>query len=133
MTETNPPICSGQAQAEDHALIEKIRTCPIRNVISRVGDKWSLLVLYALQDREVIRFKELQRQIPEISQKSLTQTLRTLGEDGFIHREVYPEVPPRVEYSLTARGQSFMPLLDALMAWAKENMADILRDREQNK
>ena len=99
-------------------MVDKIRTCPIRNVISRVGDKWSLLVLYALQDRETIRFKELQRQIPEISQKSLTQTLRTLGEDGFIHREVYPEVPPRVEYSLTARGQSFMPLLDALMSWA---------------
>ena len=73
--------------------------CPIRNVLARVGDKWSLLVLYNLQHREPVRFKELQRQIPDISQKSLTQTLRTLEEDGFVSREVFPEVPPRVEYS----------------------------------
>ena len=117
---------------EEFALAEKIRTCPIRNVISRVGDKWSLLVLYTLQDKEVIRFKELQRQIPEISQKSLTQVLRVLAEDGFILRNVYPEVPPRVEYSLTDRGRSFMPLLDSLMMWAKENMENIMRDREKN-
>ena len=111
--------------------------CPIRNVLSRVGDKWSLLVLYTLQHGErlsvsgAIRFKELQRQIPDISQKSLTQTLRILEEDGFVHREVFPEVPPRVEYSLTERGKSFLPLVDNMIGWAKEYMTDILRDREQ--
>ena len=106
--------------------------CPIRNVLARVGDKWSLLVLYNLQHREPVRFKELQRQIPDISQKSLTQTLRTLEEDGFVSREVFPEVPPRVEYSLTPRAHSFLPLVENMINWAKENMEDIIADRERN-
>ena len=106
--------------------------CPIRNVLSRVGDKWSLLVLYTLQHREPVRFKELQRQIPDISQKSLTQTLRTLEENGFVSREVFPEVPPRVEYSLTARAHSFLPLVENMINWAKENMEEIIKDRTNN-
>ena len=106
--------------------------CPIRNVLSRVGDKWSLLVLYNLQHREPVRFKELQRQIPDISQKSLTQTLRTLEEDGFVSREVFPEVPPRVEYSLTPRALSFLPLVENMINWAKENMDEIIKDRTNN-
>ena len=106
--------------------------CPIRNVLARVGDKWSLLVLYNLQHREPVRFKELQRQIPDISQKSLTQTLRTLEEDGFVSREVFPEVPPRVEYSLTPRALSFLPLVENIINWAKENMEEINKDRTNN-
>ena len=106
--------------------------CPIRNVLSRVGDKWSLLVLYNLQHREPVRFKELQRQIPDISQKSLTQTLRTLEKDGFVSREVFPEVPPRVEYSLTPRALSFLPLVENMINWAKENMEEIIKDRTNN-
>ena len=106
--------------------------CPIRNVLSRVGDKWSLLVLYNLQHREPVRFKELQRQIPDISQKSLTQTLRTLEEDGFVSREVFPEVPPRVEYNLTPRAYSFLPLVENMINWAKENMDEIIKDRTNN-
>ena len=106
--------------------------CPIRNVLARVGDKWSLLVLYNLQHREPVRFKELQRQIPDISQKSLTQTLRTLEENGFVSREVFPEVPPRVEYSLTARAHSFLPLVENMINWAKENMDEIIKDRTNN-
>ena len=106
--------------------------CPIRNVLSRVGDKWSLLVLYSLQHREPVRFKELQRQIPDISQKSLTQTLRTLEVDGFVTREVFPEVPPRVVYSLTPRALSFLPLVENRINWAMENLEEILKDREKN-
>lgn len=106
--------------------------CPIRNVLARVGDKWSLLVLYNLQHREPVRFKELQRQIPDISQKSLTKTLRTLEEDGFVSREVFPEVPPRVEYSLTPRALSFLPLVENMINWAKENMDEIIKDRTNN-
>ena len=106
--------------------------CPIRNILARVGDKWSLLVLYNLQHREPVRFKELQRQIPDISQKSLTQTLRTLEEDGFVHREVFAEVPPRVEYTLTPRAYSFLPLVENMIHWAKENMEDIIADRTRN-
>ena len=106
--------------------------CPIRNILARVGDKRSLLVLSNLQHREPVRFKELQRQIPDISQKSLTQTLRTLEEDGFVHREVFAEVPPRVEYNLTPRAYSFLPLVENMIYWAKENMAEIIADRERN-
>lgn len=106
--------------------------CPIRNVLSRVGDKWSLLVLYSLQHREPVRFKELQRQIPDISQKSLTQTLRTLEVDGFVTREIFPEVPPRVEYSLTPRALSFLPLVENIIKWAMENMEEIIKDREKH-
>ncbi len=107
--------------------------CPIRNILSRIGDKWSLLVLYTLQQNDTLRFKQLQRELPDISQKSLTQTLRILEEDGFIHRQVYAEVPPRVEYSLTPRALSFLPLVGNMIKWAKENMKDIMRDREAYK
>lgn len=104
--------------------------CPIRNILARVGDKWSLLVLYTLQHKEPLRFKQLQREMPDISQKSLTQTLRILEEDGFVHREVFAEVPPRVEYRLTERGLSFLPVIDNLIGWAAANMEQIISDRE---
>ena len=121
-----------QAQKNKEVRDALFPGCPIRNVLSRVGDKWSLLVLYSLQHREPVRFKELQRQIPEISQKSLTQTLRTLEVDGFVTREVFPEVPPRVEYSLTPRALSFLPLVENMIKWATENMEEIMKDREKN-
>ena len=107
--------------------------CPIRNVLSRVGDKWSLLVLYTLQHREALRVKQLQRLLPDISQKSLTQTLRMLEEDGFVSRKVYAEVPPRVEYSLTERSMSFLPVVNSLIDWAKANMDDIVSDRTRHR
>lgn len=104
--------------------------CPIRNVLARISDKWSLLVLHTLsQAGGRMRFGELRRQIPDISQKMLTVTLRTLEEDGFVTREVFAEVPPRVEYELTARAHSLFPHLQALIMWAKEHMTDIMRDR----
>lgn len=106
--------------------------CPIRNVLSRVGDKWSLLVLYTLEQSPVMRFSALRKSIPDISQKMLTVTLRTLEEDGFVKRKMYPEIPPRVEYSLTPRAHSFLPYINGLIAWAKENMNDILLDRKRN-
>ena len=106
--------------------------CPIRNVLARVGDKWSLLVLYTLQHKGSLRFKQLQRLLPDISQKSLTQTLRIL-EDGFVSRKVYAEVPPRVEYSLTERSMSFLPVVNSPIDWAKENMADIISDRTRHR
>lgn len=121
-----------QAQKNKEVRDALFPSCPIRNVLSRVGDKWSLLVMYSLQHREPVRFKELQRQIPDISQKSLTQTLRTLEVDGFVTREVFPEVPPRVEYSLTPRALSFLPLVENMIKWATENMEEIIKDREKN-
>lgn len=105
--------------------------CPIRNVLSRVGDKWSMLVLFTLENNDCQRFKELQRNIPDISQKMLTATLKTLEGDGLILREAFPEIPPRVEYSLTQKGQSLLPLINNLISWASENMEDIIESRKQ--
>lgn len=105
--------------------------CPVRNVLSHVGDKWSMLILFTLESHPTIRFKELQRNIPDISQKILTATLKTLEADGLVKREVFPEVPPRVEYSLTAKGLSLLPLIDNLLTWASDNMEDIIASRKQ--
>ena len=105
--------------------------CPIRNVLSRVGDKWSMLVLFTLESNDNQRFKELQRNIPDISQNMLTATLKMLEADGLIRREVFPEVPPRVEYSLTKKGKSLLPLIDNLLSWASENMEDIIESRRK--
>ena len=105
--------------------------CPVRNVLSRVGDKWSMLILFTLESHPTIRFKELQRNIPDISQKILTAKLKTLEADGLVKREVFPEVPPRVEYSLTAKGLSLLPLIDNLLTWASDNMEDIIASRKQ--
>ncbi len=104
--------------------------CPVRNILSRIGDKWTILVLLTLSNSGTIRFKELQRSLPDISQKMLTVTLRTLEEDGFVKREVFPVVPPKVEYTLTSRAHSLLPHIFSLTNWAKENMSDILADRK---
>ena len=107
--------------------------CPIRNILSRLCDKWSLLVIYTLNKtgKSAIRFKELQREIPDISQKMLTVTLRTLEDDGYVTRTVYPEVPPRVEYALTPRTHSLLPHINALIEWAIENKDAIMKDRKK--
>lgn len=106
--------------------------CPIRNILARLCDKWSLLVLYTLNKtgKEPVRFKELQRGIPDISQKMLTVTLRTLEEDGYVTRTIYPEIPPRVEYALTERAGSLLPHINALIEWALENKDSIMADRK---
>lgn len=119
----------------DRKMIEdaEFPGCPIRNVLARICDKWSLLVMYTLDGagRETMRFKELQRAIPDVSQKMLTVTLRTLEEDGYVMRTVYPEVPPRVEYALTPRARSLFPHVEALMGWALEHKEAILADRRR--
>lgn len=108
-----------------------IEICPIRNVIARFGNKWAFLVLLILDESEVIRFNELCRKIPDVSSRVLSGTLKTLEADGLIARKVYPEVPPRVEYSLTDTGRSLMPLISQLTAWANENMVSIVKHRKQ--
>ena len=107
--------------------------CPIRNILARISDKWSILVLFTLNQSALMRFNALQKNIPDISQKMLTMTLRTLEEDGFVKRQVYAEVPPRVEYSLTDRAVSLLPHINSLITWAKDNMNAILVDRENNR
>ena len=107
--------------------------CPIRNVLSRICDKWLLLVIYTLNahNAEPIRFNALRKLIPDISQKMLTSTLKTLEADGYVNRKVYAEVPPRVEYSLTPRSETLIPIMNSLIEWAGDNMAMILKDRQQ--
>lgn len=107
-----------------------IKNCPIRNVLARICDKWSILIIFTLEQFPVMRFGELHRMIPDISQKMLTVTLRTLEEDGLVSRKVYAQIPPKVEYSLTTRGKSLLPHLNSLIQWAKEQMNDILQDRQ---
>lgn len=119
----------------DRTMIEDavFPDCPIRNILSKLCDKWSLLVIYTLNKtgKSAIRFKELQRDIPDISQKMLTVTLRTLEDDGYVTRTVYPEVPPRVEYALTPRTYSLLPHINALIEWAIENKDAIMKDRKK--
>lgn len=106
--------------------------CPIRNVLARIGGKWTLAVLYTLASNGTpMRFKDIERANPDCSQKMLTQTLRGLEADGLVSRRVYPEMPPRVEYALTERGQSFMPVMRQLLDWAFNNLHDIVADREK--
>ncbi len=93
--------------------------CPIRHVVSRFGDKWSMLVLFMLHksDSGVLRFNEIRKLMTDCSQKMLSQTLKNLESCHLVHRKVYPEVPPRVEYSLTDTGKDLMPALTDLIAW----------------
>lgn len=108
-------------------------SCPIRNILARISDKWSLLTIYTLhKENRAVRFKELQRKIPDISQKMLTVTLRTLEEDGYVTRTIYPEVPPRVEYAITERTQTLLPHINGLIGWALENMDAIMKDRKRH-
>jgi len=104
--------------------------CPIRHVISRFGDKWSMLVLFMLNRSEtgVLRFNEIRRLMTDCSQKMLSQTLKNLEQSHLVHREVYPEVPPRVEYSLTETGRSLMPAIIALIDWGKEHFDEVVTD-----
>jgi DNA-binding HxlR family transcriptional regulator len=98
--------------------------CPTRQVINRIGDRWSLLVLYALEGG-TLRFQELRRTVDGISQKMLTQTLRLLERDGLVERQIYATVPPRVEYSLTPLGRSLSGHIASIREWAYANMAGI--------
>lgn len=114
--------------------IEKItdlENCPIRQVLDRFGDKWSILILIILDEKGKLRFTELSRHIGDISQKMLTVTLRTLETDGLIDRRSYPEIPPRVEYTLTDLGKSLLPHISGLSSWAKKNMPAILDNRHK--
>lgn len=100
-------------------------SCPIRNVLSRFSDKWSLLILLNLQGREKMRYKEILVSVPDISQKMLSGTLRRLEEDHLIKRKAYAEIPPRVEYSLTDMGRSLMPALQLMIEWAQTHFEEV--------
>lgn len=110
-----------------------INVCPICDIISRISSKWAMLVLVTLHSNGTMRFNDIQKSIGEVSQRMLTVTLRSLEADGLIHRKVYPEVPPRVEYKLSERGESLMPLLQSLIDWALEHTNAIMEDRNRDR
>ncbi len=102
--------------------------CPVREILDRVGDKWSTLVITNLVEG-TLRFSELKRRISGISQRMLTETVRSLERDGVLRRTIYPSIPPKVEYSLTPLGKSLVPLVLSLVNWAVEHRSQIRRSR----
>ncbi len=112
---------------ENLKIFTQTDTCPIRNVISRFSGKWSMLVLFILSQNAVTRFNAIRKAIPDISPKVLSETLKNLESDGLIIREIYAEIPPKVEYSLTDVGKSLIPHLQNLINWAFENYESFRR------
>lgn len=111
MLPTMPPVARGSGHAS---------ACPVRDVLDCIGDRWSLLALANLM-HGTQRFTVLKRSIGDISQRMLAQTLRTLERDGYVTRQVYPTVPPRVDYTLTELGHSLLERVEPLVIWAQEN------------
>ncbi len=91
--------------------------CPVLATLQVIGGKWKLAIVYQLQNHGVLRFGEIRNKLPRITQKMLTQQLRELEADGILHRKVYAEVPPRVEYRLSDRGAELRPVLDQMASW----------------
>jgi DNA-binding HxlR family transcriptional regulator len=104
--------------------------CPTRQVINRIGDRWSLLVMCALEGG-TLRFQQLRRSVDGVSQKMLTQTLRTLEREGLVHRDIYASVPPRVDYTLTPLGRSLSETIVGIRTWAYANMDTIENARAE--
>lgn len=102
--------------------------CPIRHVLAEIGDKWTILVITALKAK-ALRFSELKRAIPDISQRMLTQTLRKLERDGFVLREATPTIPPRVDYELSPLGRTLCDQLAPLAEWALQMREDVAKAR----
>ena len=108
---------------------EMTAACPVRDVLDRIGDKWSVLILSALRPGPR-RFGVLRREIGDISQRMLTETLRNLQRDGYISRTVFPTVPPSVEYALTGLGQSLLEPLSQLVAWTAARHDQVRKARQ---
>lgn len=110
-------------------LVYHNANCPVRQVLDRIGDKWSSLVILHLGEYGTMRFNAVSQAIGDISQKMLTVTLRNLEADGLVSRKAFAEIPPRVEYALTPLGESLVPLLKQLVVWADSNMGSIKKNR----
>jgi DNA-binding HxlR family transcriptional regulator len=104
------------------------KNCPTRIVLDRIADKWTVLIVGALE-KEKKRFGELRREIGGISQKVLTQTLRGLERDGIVERKIYASVPPKVEYSLTPLGRTLVQILESIRGWSENHIEDVIKSR----
>ncbi len=110
-----------------HAPADATLPCPIELALDVMGGKWKAVILYRLSGR-VVRFTALKRELCRITQRTLTQQLREMEADGLVLRKIYAEVPPRVEYALTRRGESLLPALDALRSWSEAELSVPLPD-----
>ena len=99
--------------------------CPVERVFRVFGGKWKSAILFYLEEKGTLRFNELRKQIPEVTQRMLTQQLRELERDGLVIRKHYPEIPPRVEYSTTKLAASLVPIFRSIDEWGKKHMASI--------
>ncbi|HEX2323530.1 MAG TPA: helix-turn-helix domain-containing protein [Streptosporangiaceae bacterium] len=115
-------------QATSPDTMDHVDSCLAREILDRIGDKWSVYVIDALASG-TRRFSELRREVDGVSQRMLTVTLRALERDGLIVRHVYPVIPPRVEYSLTPLGRSLLAIVEALVAWSADHVNDVERAR----
>lgn len=97
---------------------------PFRYTLFVIGGKWKMLILYTIAEHQPIRYNELQRKIGKITYKTLSLQLKQLEADGLLTRVEYPQIPPKVEYSLSDKGQSIMPVLDAMCNWGQDNIAE---------
>lgn len=99
--------------------------CPIVYTLAVVGGKWKWLIIYALSEQGVLRYSQLKKTLPNITHKMLAQELKELEAEQLVFRKEYPQVPPKVEYSLTAKGKTLIPILDGMADWGRKNMANI--------
>ncbi|MFE9191087.1 winged helix-turn-helix transcriptional regulator [Micromonospora sp. NPDC007208] len=127
-TSKSPGYCRDTDGDYDVLQWDTREDCEVRQILDRVADKWSLLVI-ALLDRRRLRFTELRRSVDGISQRMLTRTLRHLERDGLVSRTVHPTVPPRVDYELTAMGATLHDTIRALVAWTEEHQNQIATAR----
>jgi DNA-binding HxlR family transcriptional regulator len=96
------------------------KTCPMEYAMNQIAGKWKLVILWHIYDSEVVRYGELQRLVGNITHKMLSNQLKELAADNLIHREVYQQVPPKVEYSLTEHGKTLIPIMDMLFDWGNQ-------------
>jgi len=116
-------IYSAMAKKLDHSF------CKAAPILDWLGNKWALVVLMRIHEASVLRFNDIYRSIPMVSEKVLSQVLKQLTTDGLIHREVFPDVPPRVEYSITAFGDTLIPHIEHLAQWGRDNYERIMINR----
>ena len=113
--------CKPGERAETVEMEEKLETTGFRYTLSLINGKYKMIILYTLMEFQIVRFNEMKKYIGDISYKTLSVNLKELEADGLVHREEYPQIPPKVEYSLTARGKSLIPILDMMCEWGDQN------------
>ena len=117
-----------------HRMAKKLdyEYCKAAPMLEWLGNKWALVVLVKISENEPVRFNELYRSIPSVSEKVLSQVLRQLATDGIIRRELFPDVPPRTEYSVTDFGKTLLPHVESLLNWGRDNFDTIMSNRQKH-